>query len=90
MKTIKTQCLSCAPPLHRPDKNIENYAYPTGRQMFTLSDLILAAEDKESVVCPASYSWRKPKPAAVVINLSGLIIYRLLNRGIYIYEKPQP
>lgn len=83
------KCLSCAPPLHRPDENIENYKASRVR-IDTLSDLVDAASARKSVVCPGSYCWEKPKPAAVVINLNGLIIYRLLNQGIYIYQKPKP
>ena len=88
-KLPHAKCLSYAPPLHRPDENIEEYARPPER-LRTLTDLVNAAEDKKSVHCPDSWSWKNPKPASVVINLSGLIIYRLLNQGIYIYEKPKP
>lgn len=88
-KMPRERCLSLAPPLHRPDENIENYAHPPER-LRTLSDLVNAAERKKSVVCPGFHAWVKPKPAAVVINLSGAIIYELLNAGIYVYEKPKP
>jgi len=86
---MKTKCLSCDPPLHRPDDNIgnfEEYANPLER-IRTLSDLVYAVACRKSVI---HAMWNKPRPAAVVINLSGAILYRLLNEGIYAYQKPKP
>ena len=96
-KLPPVKCLSCAPPLHRPDENIEEYArsksggiaWPPFR-LRTLSDIVDAVERRKSVVCPGLFPcWHKPRPAAFIINLSGAIIYPMLNKGIYLYEKPK-
>ena len=89
-KVPHAKCLSFAPPLHRPDEDIENYARPILRKrIFTLTDLVYAAETRRSVVCPNWAGWNKPKPASFVINLTGFILNRMLLDGIYIYEKPK-
>lgn len=85
-KLPHAKCLSCAPPLHRPDENIENYA-ETRVRIRTLADLSILVDGKKAVYLTG---WNIIKPAAFVINLSGIIIYRLLTLGIYIYEKPKP
>ena len=91
------QCLSYAPPLHRPDENIENYVHHNFEEyskplerVRTLSDLVEAASAKKSVVCPGNWAWSKPKPAAVVINLNGITLHRMIEQGIYVYDKPKP
>jgi hypothetical protein len=81
-----SKCLSCAPPLHRPDENVENYAHPPER-LRTLTDLVDAAFAMKLVFCPNSCVWGRPRSAAFVINLSGITLHRLLNQGIYLYDK---
>lgn len=43
---------------------------------------------RRSVVCPTSPCWCRPRPAAFVIQLTGEIILRLIQAGLYVYEKP--
>jgi len=52
-----------------------------------LEELQQAALNRRAVVIPHSWVWRKPKPAAVIINLPGSVLIRLFNMGIYLYEK---
>lgn len=52
-----------------------------------LDELKLMVDGKKSVVCPTSCGFCRPKPAAFIINLSGAILLRLFNTGMYIYEK---
>ena len=49
----------------------------------TLNALVCA---KRSVVCPAWAAWKKPKPAAVVMNLQGGVLLRMFRSGLYLYE----
>ena len=42
---------------------------------------------KKAVFCPNSNLLKKPKPAAVVMNFQGHIILKLLQSGMYVYEK---
>jgi hypothetical protein len=58
-----------------------------GKRICCLQGLIYAAEEKRAVVVPLAHCWRKPTPAAFMIQQHGDIINRLLNLGIYIYEK---
>lgn len=55
----------------------------------TLEQLQALAEQKRSVVVPDVYCWRRPRPAAFVINLAGSVLVRLFASGMYIYEKKQ-
>lgn len=59
----------------------------TGDCIFTLLDLFQAVKEKKAVVVPALWLWRKPHPAAFVINLSGIIILDMINKGMFIYKK---
>lgn len=52
----------------------------------TLEDLVLARNEKRSVVCPEMHCFKEPSPAAFVINYTGEIIHRLISSGLYIYE----
>ena len=58
-----------------------------GFKITSLSQLKMAANMKKSVWCPDVRYMNKPKPAAFVINMSGEIINRLLNSGMYLYKK---
>ena len=44
---------------------------------------------KRSVVVPESGPWRKPRPAAFMINLPGAVLLRLFEMGMHVYEKEQ-
>jgi len=62
------------------------------KQITTLSELAAAAVFKQSVFCPASQgllSSRKPLPAAFVMNMTGHMILRFIQSGLFVYTKPK-
>ena len=56
-------------------------------RIWTLYDLGRAVGDKRAVVIPSVPSWSKPKPAAVMMNLPGRYLLRLMGIGMFIYDK---
>lgn len=58
-----------------------------GDKIYTLEELVWARTQKRAVVCSA-YCFRKPTPAAWVINLSGDMIHKLISGGMWVYQKP--
>ena len=58
-----------------------------GQQIYSLEDLFGAMKEKKAIVTPALWLWRKPKPAAFIINLSGIIILDMITKGMFIYKK---
>lgn len=58
-----------------------------GNRIYSLMDLSEAVKNKQAVVIPELWLWRKPRPAAFVINLSGAIILNMINKGMFIYKK---
>lgn len=52
-----------------------------------LENLWRAAKNKKAVVCPDLPAWKKPTPAAFMINLTGSTLLRLFDHGLYIYSK---
>ena len=58
-----------------------------GQRIHCLAQLIDARRARRAVVCPSWVGFVKPKPAAVVLNLNGEILYRMMMRGLYLYEK---
>jgi len=56
----------------------------------TLEKLVAARWGRRAVICPSSYTFRKPKPAAFMIQLSGEILRRLMRDGMFIYESKKP
>ena len=59
-------------------------------QIKTLSDLHLAIAMRLSVIVPGT-TFDKPRPAAFVMNLQGVVIYRLFLKGMFVYVKePKP
>lgn len=54
----------------------------------TLEELYQAAQAKKSIVMPSRGNARLP--AAWVINFPGIVLYRDLKTGIYLYTKPTP
>lgn len=58
-----------------------------GKRIYDLDGLYRARTDRRSVVVPSSHSYKKPLPAATFMNLSGELLLRLFQDGMYIYEK---
>lgn len=58
-----------------------------GTRIRSLAQLVDASDDKRAVTCPNYHNWKGPRPAAVMVNLSGAILHKLINNGMYIYEK---
>jgi hypothetical protein len=59
------------------------------KRISSLSGLMKAVKTKNAVMCPGSHAFRGPIPAAWVVNLSGAILYRLINNGLYYYERKE-
>ncbi len=57
------------------------------KRIRTFAALMKAVDNRRAVVVPSCNPWKQPKPAAIIIHLPGLIVHRLLKRGIYLYEK---
>jgi hypothetical protein len=57
-------------------------------QITTLERLMELAKEKRSVSV-TGYAWPffKCKPAAFVVNMSGSLIFRMIQSGMYLYEK---
>ena len=58
-----------------------------GIQILTLQGLAVARTERRAVYCPSLPSCKKPKPAAWVINMNGSVILRMIDAGLYVYEK---
>lgn len=56
-------------------------------QVMNLAHLETLTEYKRAVVVPDHPAWRKPKPAAVMINLPGATLLKLFRMGMFLYEK---
>lgn len=52
-----------------------------------LKELHAAAILRKAVVVPDSRCWRKPLPAMVLLHQQGMVLMRLFDMGMYIYEK---
>lgn len=59
------------------------------KRITTLKQLLDAALDRRSIVCPKTTCWRGPIPAAFVINQQGRVLFNLMQSGMYLYEKPK-
>ena len=57
------------------------------KRVNSLSQLRNLISDKKSVFCPNTFAWKKPRPAAFMINLSGTTILVCFLSGMYVYEK---
>ena len=57
-----------------------------GIRIYNLGQLNEAVKEKRSVIVPTS-AWRKPLPAAFMLNLSGAILLKCFDLGMFIYEK---
>ena len=60
-----------------------------GKRIWDLDGLKEAAIWRRAVVVPRAgwTPWQKPKPATFMLNLTGSVLLRLFNVGMYIYEK---
>jgi len=52
-----------------------------------LDTLHWAAQMHRAVVCPTSVGFKRPRPAAFVLNLNGGVLRRMFKVGMYLYEK---
>lgn len=59
-----------------------------GLRIWTLTELRYLQRLRRAVVCPESHSFRGPLPAAFMMNLSGSILARLFETGMYHYVIP--
>jgi len=59
-----------------------------GVRISKLDQLHLIALARRSVYCPNMASWSKPRPAAFVLNLQGIIIFRMMRSGMFLYHPP--
>ncbi len=66
------------------ERNIEMNPH----KISTLWQLQMAIKSKKAVVVPKGFNWSKPKSAAFMINLPGVMLLRLFDLGMYIYKKP--
>ena len=57
------------------------------QRIINLHQLRMAVDYKKAITCPKSLNYGKPMPAAFIINMSGAIIFRLFESGMYVYEK---
>lgn len=57
------------------------------KQITTLLELKEARDNKRAVFTPGVHCFKKPCPAAFVINYTGEILLRLFTSGMFIYEK---
>ena len=55
----------------------------------TLEDLWLLERKRKAVYCPKSFNFREYKPAAFIINLPGILILKLIAKGLYIYSSKE-
>lgn len=53
----------------------------------SLRELHSLALGRRSVVVPSSRGFGKPRPAAFMINLPGMILLDLFQKGMYLYKK---
>jgi hypothetical protein len=52
----------------------------------TIKELKEVADNRKSIIIPKSRVWNMPKPASFLIQLPGIILVKLLEQGIYIYQ----
>jgi len=58
-----------------------------GKRLWSPSDLMQAVEDRRSVWY---YSWGRPLPAAVIVNMPFRSVALLLDGGLYLWERQTP
>ncbi len=57
------------------------------KRITSLAELMQAALDRKAVTAGMVF---KRTPAAFIINLQGTVIHRLIQSGMFIYEKHNP
>jgi hypothetical protein len=60
------------------------------KRLTTVQEIRTAALNRQSVICPKSNCFCKPVPAAFIINQIGITLARLLDSGMYLYDKEKP
>jgi len=58
-----------------------------GSRIVDLDDLFALAQSHRSVVVPKLSVWKKPRPAAFMMNLTGQVLLELITAGMYEYKK---
>jgi len=58
-----------------------------GARVKSLKQLYKLAIMKKAVICESGMFSQKHIPAAFVISMQGLIILRMINRGMFVYKK---
>jgi len=59
-------------------------------RILSLLKLREAASKRKSLTGAFGMFRDRPKPAAVILNMTGHIILRMLETGLYVYEKKEP
>ena len=57
-----------------------------GKPILTLDGLMAAVKHKKAVFCPALPCFNHHMAAAFLINMSGTIIYRVIDAGLFVYK----
>ena len=55
----------------------------------TPARLIELAQERRAVFCPSKPAFSKRIPAAFIVNMSFVIVARLMAAGLYVYEKQE-
>ena len=66
------------------------YTGEMGVMILDLWELQEAVVKKRAVFAPDSPNLQTPKPAAVIMNWPGRMILKLIQEGLFIYEKETP
>lgn len=56
-------------------------------RILSLNHLEYCRKRRYAVYSKTHRAWQKPHPAAFIINLPGIILYRLIEDGLYTYNK---
>jgi len=55
----------------------------------TVSRMMELAKERRAVFCPSKPAFSGRVPAAFIINMSFTIVARLMEAGLYVYEKKE-
>lgn len=61
------------------------------KRIRSLKALAKAVEERRAVICPRyrwAGAWHRPQPAAWVIHLPACQVLRMIDAGLYLYERP--
>lgn len=56
------------------------------KRIRTFEELAAMADERRSIVW---HPWKKPKPASFVMHMTGAVILKMLESGIYLYHKKE-